>query len=141
MTHLPEAVRGDLVRSDYECITGAEFDVWTATHDVLHEARTRSEREPGDGGLNDPSLCPGNVTTLSLEACEGGRMYFVDPSHVGSQSGTGENPYTGLALPAALAPSGSVIYMQPGTSTNSGFPIVLDSPMILAGPGGAIVDP
>lgn len=130
VTFLPEVARGEVVRSDYECLTARDHAAWEEAHARAHE------------GLNDPSGCPAGRVTLAVEPCTSGRMVFVDPSFVGSQQGTGENPFTGLAIAAATAPDGSVIYLQPGTSTNSGFPIVLDRPLILAGPGGgAVVDP
>lgn len=36
---------------------------------------------------------------------------------------------------------GFEICLQPGTSGNGGFPIVIDRPLILVGPGGAVVVP
>jgi hypothetical protein len=37
---------------------------------------------------------------------------------------------------------GSVLYLQPGThSTLVGAPFVIDKRVILAGPGGAVIDP
>lgn len=94
-------------------------------------------------GLQDPSSCPGSTPTLSAEACISSQaMAWVDPSAVGAlPDGSGSNPFRDLADALAITPEGSVLYLQAGTHANGGVPIVIDTPRVLEGPGGAVVDP
>jgi hypothetical protein len=105
------------------CITASEFYSLQALH------------------LPDPSLCPGGAPTLTIEPCSQGEMIWVDSSYSGSETGTGDQPYSTLFGAYFVAPVGSVLYLQPGTFTNNGSAIILLKRLMLAGPGGAVIDP
>lgn len=93
--------------------------------------------------FQDPSLCPGSTPTLVTEACiPQTMMAWVDPSAVGVfPDGAANTPYQDLIEAVTNTPSGSVLYLQAGTYANGGSSIVIDTPRVLAGPGGAVVDP
>lgn len=91
--------------------------------------------------LGGPGGCPTGFPVLG-EACPSGEMVFVDPSWPFSGDGKGSSPFRWLDLAVAGAPANSVLYLQPATHLSStGTSIVIDKPIVLAGPGGAIIDP
>ncbi len=79
---------------------------------------------------------------LSIEPCAAGEMIFIDPNFTSiAQFGTGDNPYR-VADWITLVPDHSVVYLQPGAHTVlSSGPLVIDNPVVLTGPGGAVIDP
>jgi hypothetical protein len=96
--------------------------------------------------LDNPNDCypayPWPTPPAANEACTVGEMIWVDPANLGSQVGNGEFPYAWVDWGVLFAPEGSILYLQPGTHRSSnGNPILIDRPLILAGPGGAVVDP
>jgi hypothetical protein len=90
--------------------------------------------------LGGPELCPGSQPSLVSEPCIGGQLVWIQPGSVGTESGTGDRPYNTFLEGYNAAPSGSALYLQPGTLTGGGF-LRLTRPMIIAGPGGGRVDP
>ncbi len=123
----------DKVRFETEkCITFAEVQ-------ALREA---SAKQSG-AGLADPTACAGSSPTLTTEGCPPGLMIWVDPSASPLINvGTGTFPYKTIGSALAAAPDHSVLYLQPGLYTGTrGTSIVLSDPVVLAGPGGAVIDP
>jgi hypothetical protein len=92
--------------------------------------------------LPNPNTCPSLVQpNVVTESCVSGLMIWVDPSWDGVETGTGNLPFNTLVEAHNAATPGSVLYLQPGTYTNNGSPIVLSKRMVLAGLGGVTVDP
>ena len=128
-----------------------DYDEWSAlvdssdspavlgNHVALEVATCASPLDETDG----PSDCPSGVTLLTSEPCQTGLMLFVhDSGFPLFQSGTGQNPYVLLDTAVNNSPDGSVLYLQAGTiSTAGGAPIVITKRLVLAGPGGAVVNP
>jgi hypothetical protein len=91
--------------------------------------------------LVNPRNCVPVKPPAVSEAPVTGLMIWVNPSYSGTQTGTGDNPYNRLFDAYVAAPSGSVLYLQSGTYTNSGVTMTLAKPLTLAGPGVATIDP
>lgn len=91
--------------------------------------------------LANPALCPGPAPTLVTEPCITSRMAWVDPSASGTQDGSGDHPYAGLAQALAATPFDSVLYLQAGTYTNGAAPLVITERVVLGGCGVAVIDP
>lgn len=92
------------------------------------------------GGLVDPSECEAHPQpTLTVEPCQLSEMVWVDPSHVGSNLGIGDFPFDDLSNSIVLSPTGSVLYLQPGTYAEGS--LLLSKKMVFTGPGGAVVSP
>jgi len=92
----------------------------------------------------DPAVCFDSPLKpqLVIEACRTGRMVFLDPANNSIfPGGYGDNPYPSVDFALAFSPDESVFYLQAGTYSQGGTPIVIDRPITLAGPGGATVDP
>jgi hypothetical protein len=90
----------------------------------------------------NPFNCPNPQPTLTVEPCVSQLMIWADPAYTGGgEEGTGLRPYDTLMEAYDAAPESSVIYLQPGTYTEGGMPVVLDKPVFITGPGGAVVDP
>ena len=96
----------------------------------------------GDLQLPESGGCP-TVPTLVSEACPTGQMIWVDPDAlVILQNGTGARPFVNVDSALASAPAGSVLYLQPGNQSFVGAgALVIDQAVVLAGPGGAVLDP
>jgi len=118
----PGLLDGTRVVQDYNCIS---FDEIRAMEDG-----------PGDcysGNQPDPTVVEPNAP---------GKMIWIDPANLGSQIGTGEFPYAYLDWGVLFAPDDSILYIQPGLhGSSNGNPILLDKPMVLTGPGSAVIDP
>ena len=97
---------------------------------------------PGPGHGQAEGGCP-TVPALTNEACIGARMIWVDPNGFPLfTTGSGSRPYVSVDFALSLAPAGSILYLQPGTQAlSSPGPLVIDQPVVLAGPGGAVIDP
>lgn len=96
---------------------------------------------PGPADVDDPLPCfEDGPPTLTTETCPSGLMVWVDPN-ASAGSGIGRSPYNDLSIAYGVSPDESVLYLQPGTYTNGGTALLFDRPMVLAGPGGAVVAP
>jgi len=86
--------------------------------------------------------CPSGPI-LTTESCASGAMIWVDPNaNPLFQTGAGSRPYVNVDTAVGNAPAGSVLYLQPGAqSFSAGGAYVIDQPLVLAGPGGAVLDP
>ncbi|HED65474.1 MAG TPA: hypothetical protein ENJ09_07950 [Planctomycetes bacterium] len=112
----------------------------TITCITAEEARDLQAASPDS--FSDPTLCTGGSSpTLSIPPWPTGRMIWVDPNATAPGLGTGDSPYTSLSFAVSAAPPGSVLYLQPGTYTNQSGSILMDQSLVLAGPGGAVIDP
>jgi len=133
-----------------------DYDEWSTIQDVADDpSAIRLLRDAPDYDCisaeevmalaDDPSSCyPGTQPNPTIEPNAPGKMIWVDPTNLGSQVGTGEYPYAYLDWAALFAPPHSILYLQPGThvsSAGSGTSILLDKPLILTGPGGAVIAP
>ena len=92
-------------------------------------------------GLSDPTLCEGSSPTLAAPGCFGGEMFWVDAAATGVPLGTGDFPIASFSTAVNAAPSGSVLYLQPGTFTERSGSVLVTKPLVLAGPGGAVIAP
>jgi len=112
---------GSRMARSYDCIT-------------FEEARAMEDA---------PGSCPSAQPDPSVVEPEpSGKMIWVDPANQGSQLGNGEFPYAYLFWADLFAPAGSILYLQPGIHTDAlGDPILLTKPLILTGPGGAVIIP
>lgn len=126
-------VKGALLQESY--LDPARWDPRTV-------APTTACPQPSEAGLADPGDCPGPKPTLVVETKPVGEMIWIDPAHAGPFLGSGSAPYASIAFAVGAAPDESVLFLQPGTHTTThGVPLVVDRPLVLAGPGGAVVDP
>lgn len=105
------------------------------------EAYTAEELLEQMRDLPDPSTCPAGQPAFVSEGCVSGVMIWLDPSNSGPQNGTADRPYKHILLAYNAATANSVLYLQPGTYTNSGVSITLTKKLTLAGPGGVVIDP
>jgi hypothetical protein len=104
--------------------------------------RTCITAEEAQSQLDDPGSCPAPQPTLFTEPCVSADMVWVDPTNTGTAIGTGQYPLRFLDVGLAFFPEGSVFYLQPGTQvTFAAGPLVISKPAVLAGPGGAVIDP
>lgn len=125
-----------------------DYDEWSALVDVTSDPNVLNlpvEYETcapvSDMFFGGPGSCPLSAPTLTIEPCEGGEMWFMDPNASWPvPDGSASRPYKYVTTLLG-APQGSVIYLQPGTYTSplSGS-LVLDKAVVLAGPGGAVID-
>ena len=91
--------------------------------------------------LADAGSCPVAQPILSIEPCTSAEMSWVVPSASGTQSGKGDQPYGDLEAAVFFSPPGSVLYLQPGTHTNPSGQLLINKRIVLAGAGGALIDP
>jgi hypothetical protein len=90
--------------------------------------------------LQNPANCPVAQPDVTSEACVAGQMIWVDPAYVGTETGTGSQPFNTFLEGYNLALPGSVLHLQPGTMTAPGA-LVLFKRIVLGGCGGAVVNP
>jgi hypothetical protein len=130
-----------------------DYDEWAVLDDRTSEPTVLSETPLSyetcakmESTFGGPGECSGVgapifPSTGVAEGCVAGQMYFIDPLYTGFQQGTGSLPFKNASISAFL-PDGSVVYLQPGVHTSaSGGAIVLDRPLVLDGPGGAVIAP
>ncbi len=91
--------------------------------------------------LPNPGNCPVGQPAVASETCVSGLMIWANSSYSGTETGTGDEPYNTLVEAYAAATPGSVLYLQPASYTNGGVSLTLSKRVILAGPGGAVIDP
>lgn len=128
--------------------TLADRNEWASILDVADRGTALNDqpcdyetcaRVPLDEDGADLSAAP----ILASEPCRTGKMIFFDVNSTSpvSETGTGTRPYRKLDA-LQTAPDGSVAYLSPGTYTlSTGGALVLDAPVVLAGIGGALLDP
>jgi hypothetical protein len=85
------------------------------------------------------SDCAAVQPTLASEACVGGQMMWCNPAYTGTEAGTGNQPFRSVTAAYASAPSGSILYLRPGTYATS--TVVMTKPMILTSLGRATLVP
>ncbi len=90
--------------------------------------------------LANPVNCPGAQPSLSTEACRAGQMVWVDPAYSGTETGTGDQPFSTFASAYSATPTNSVLFLQPGTYAGSILG-PMNKRITLAGPGGATIGP
>ncbi len=88
----------------------------------------------------DPSRCPGDQPEVVNEPNITALMIWVDSSKAVEGDGRGSSPYRTIKRALQGVPSGSYLYLQPGTYTNNGS-LIITNRVYLAGPGGAVIDP
>jgi hypothetical protein len=90
--------------------------------------------------VQGPSSCPAPQPAVAVESCQSAVMAWVQSGYSGTQTGTGNQPFNTFLGGYNSVPSGSVLYMQPGTYTGVGTG-VLSKPLVIAGPGVAEIRP
>lgn len=89
--------------------------------------------------LRGPNACPSDQPELVSEPCQGGVMAWVQAGYVGTQTGTGSQPFSSFLGGYGAVPAQSVLYVQPGSyAAGTG---ILSKPMVIAGPGDAMIHP
>jgi hypothetical protein len=90
--------------------------------------------------FKDPSLCPDDQPSVVNEPNVTALMIWVDSAEASEGDGRGDSPYRTVKRALQDVPSGSYLYLQPGTYTNNGSLVIADH-VYLAGPGHAVIDP
>ena len=132
-------VLDQVTRLDIDCVRRDELPMAITDPDGN---RIDTEIGPQPDHVPDPSLCPDVAgPTLATEPCVAGQMVWADPnSIVPIPMGTGSTPYGDVSTAVGAAPSGSVIFLQPGAFAEPG-PLVITRPMVLAGVGSSVIVP